>query len=84
MLSKVVHFVCSIVLYCIVVSRRVGCIHALVGEAAAVRILVNLCGQSKYVASSQSSKGTILPLRSEGAVDEETSKGQKRYTLFIW
>lgn len=58
------------------VSRRVGCIHALVGEAAVVRILVNLCRQSKHVASSQSSKGTVLPPWSKGAVDEEASKGQ--------
>lgn len=42
------------------VEQFVGCIHAFVGEAAAVRILVNLCGQSKYVVSSQSSKGTVL------------------------
>lgn len=33
-----------------------GCIHAFVGEAAAVRVLVNLCGQSEFVASSKSSK----------------------------
>lgn len=33
-----------------------GCIHAFVGEAAAVRVLVNLCGRSEYVASFHSSK----------------------------
>lgn len=36
-----------------------GGIHAFVGEAAAVRILVNLRRQSKCVASSQSSKGIV-------------------------
>lgn len=43
------------------------CIHVFVGEAAAVRILVNLGRQSKCVASSQSSKATVPSLRWEGA-----------------
>lgn len=37
-----------------------GCIHAFVGEAAAVRVLVKLCGQSKHVAFKRNSSVSVV------------------------
>lgn len=55
-----------------------GCIHAFVGEAAAVRILVNLGGQSKCVASSQFCLCGLRVLDGEKAL-----KGLMINTLFV-